>query len=127
MNMHDVSILLLSSILYLRTCVYGHSFFVLSEVLRETKKDTIFLRVPFYVCMMYVHMMFIDKDRSYKKINWALRPNLLREIIVVGVSIWKEVLIYCCSIRFSSEILQLLIFLNSNFWRRAIDFLVNHE
>ena len=35
--------------------------------------------------------MYIDKDCSHKKINWALCQNVLCKIIVVGVSSWKEV------------------------------------
>ena len=58
------------------------------------------------ICVSDVHnMMYIDKDRSNKIINWALRQKfLLCKIIVVGVSSWKEVL---SIVRFFCPLLQI--------------------
>ena len=74
-NIHDVSILLLSSILYLRTCMYGYSFFLLSEVLRETKKDTIFLWVPYYLCLYHAWCNLIKSGVTRKSIGPFAKNN----------------------------------------------------
>ena len=77
----------------LSTYLYVRPLFFSFERGPKRDQEGYYFSTSTILCVYDVPMMFIDEDRSYKKINWALRQNLLCEIIVVGgVSLWKEVL-----------------------------------